>query len=385
MKKNSRTVIPILNKPEVEVHHMKIAGRVQDIDVSGIRKLFESAGPDSLNLGLGQPDFDTPLHIKEAAIRAIREGKTGYTNNTGIIELRTAIVDKLKRENGVGYDPEQVIVTAGASEALHIIMQAVVNEGDRVLLSDPGFVSYAALATIAGGRPEGVPLDKGLHIDVEKAKSLMDGARLFVLNSPANPTGMVESRENIRALVEYAGDAGVTVISDEVYEHFIYGREHLSAAKFGEDVITINAVSKTYAMTGWRLGFLAAPKDYITPCVKVHQYCQACATSISQYAALAAYTGDQAAVGVMRKEYEVRRDLVYDGFTKMGIGFPKPEGAFYAFVPMEKALTDRVLERGVVIVPGSAFGKNAPGYARLSYSASRDTLNKALERIRSVL
>jgi aspartate aminotransferase len=364
---------------------MKMAGRVKDIDVSGIRKLFESAGPDSLNLGLGQPDFDTPGHIKEAAIRAIREGKTGYTNNTGIIELRTAVTDKLKRENGLVYDPEQVIVTAGASEALHIIMQATVETGDRVLLADPGFVSYAALASIAGGRPEGVPLDKGLHIDIEKAKTLMDGARLFVLNSPANPTGMVESRDTIRALVEYAMDAGTTVISDEVYEHFIYGKEHVSAALFGDDVITINAVSKTYAMTGWRLGYLAAPQEYITPCVKVHQYCQACATSISQYAAVAAYNGDQAMVGTMRKEYEARRDLVCAGFERMGIMFPKPEGAFYAFVPMGSSLVERVLGKGVVIVPGSAFGKNAPGYARLSYSASRETLQKALDRIQSVL
>ena len=364
---------------------MKLAGRVRDIDVSGIRKLFESAGPDSINLGLGQPDFITPDHIREAAIQAIRDGKTGYTNNTGIDELRNAITDKLKRENNLTYSPGQVIVTAGASEALHIVMEALVESGDRVLLADPGFVSYAALATIAGGLPEGVPLDEGLHIDVEKAKALMDGARLFILNSPANPTGMVESPETIRSLVEYAMDAGVTVISDEVYEHFIYGPNHVSAALFGDDVITINAASKTYAMTGWRLGYLAAPEEYITPCVKVHQYCQACATSISQYAALAAYTGDQGPVAAMRDEYEARRDIVWNGFRQMGIDFPKPEGAFYAFVPMGLPLVERVLASGVVIVPGNAFGKNAPGYARLSYSASRDTLEKALARIQSVI
>ncbi|HVP95005.1 MAG TPA: pyridoxal phosphate-dependent aminotransferase [Methanoregulaceae archaeon] len=364
---------------------MKLAGRVQDIDVSGIRKLFESAGPGSINLGLGQPDFDTPDHIREAAILAIREGKTGYTNNTGIIELREAITGKLKRENDLVYSPEQVIVTAGASEALHIVMQATVGDGDRVLLADPGFVSYAALATIAGGRPEGVPLDKNLHIDVEKAKAMMDGARLFILNSPANPTGMVENRESIRSLVEYAMDAGVTVVSDEVYEHFIYGVEHVSPARFGDDVITINAASKTYAMTGWRLGFLAAPEEYVTPCLKVHQYCQACATSISQYAALAAYTGDQGPVAAMRREYEARRDLIWEGFRQMGIGFPKPEGAFYAFVPMGLPMVERVIASGVVIVPGSAFGKNARDYARLSYSASRETLEKALVRIRSVI
>ncbi len=364
---------------------MKIAGRVKDIEVSGIRKLFESAGPGSINLGLGQPDFDTPDHIKEAAIQAIRDGKTGYTNNTGIIELREAICEKFRRENRLSYTPDQVIVTAGASEALHLIMQALVETGDRVLFADPGFVSYAALASIAGGRPEGVPLDSALHLDVEKAKEVMDGARLFVLNSPANPTGAVENKETIRDIVEYAMDAGVTIVSDEVYEHFIYGKEHISAAAFGDDVITVNAVSKTYAMTGWRLGFLAAPDEYITPCVKVHQYCQACATSISQYASLAAYTGDQSAVAAMHKEYEARRDLVYHGFKSMGINFPIPEGAFYAFVPMDQALISRVLSKGVVIVPGSAFGKNAPDYARLSYAAPRKTLEEAIQRIQSAL
>ena len=213
----------------------------------------------------------------------------------------------------------------------------------------------------------------------------MDGARLFVLNSPANPTGAVENKETIRDIVEYAMDAGVTIVSDEVYEHFIYGQEHISAASFGDDVITVNAVSKTYAMTGWRLGFLAAPEEYITPCVKVHQYCQACATSISQYASLAAYTGDQSPVAAMHKEYQARRDLIYNGFKSMGIDFPIPEGAFYAFVPMDQALISRVLSKGVVIVPGSAFGKNAPDYARLSYAAPRKTLEEAIQRIQAAL
>ena len=249
----------------------QFASRVAGIEISGIRRIFEAAGPDSINLGLGQPDFDTPEHIKEAAITAIREGKTGYTTNNGIPELRTAICKKFKSENGLSYEPDQVIVTAGASEALHIVMQALVDTGDRVLCQDPGFVSYAALAMLTGGSPVSVPLDARFHIDVERAKELMDGARLFVLNSPANPTGAVESRESIKALVEYAADAGVTIVSDEVYEHFIYGKKHWSAAQFGDNVITINATSKTYAMTGWRLGYLAASADVIGQCIKVHQ------------------------------------------------------------------------------------------------------------------
>lgn len=359
----------------------RFAERVRKIEISGIRRMFEGAGEDAINLGLGQPDFPTPEHVREAGVRAIRDGLTGYTMNAGVPELREAISEKFRRENGLQYDPDQVIVTAGASEALHIAMQALVGRGDRVLVTDPGFVSYAALAALAGGRTEGVPLDVTFHIDVEAAKEQMDGARLFVLNSPTNPTGMVESEESIRALVEYAADAGVTVVSDEVYEHFTYGKPHVSAARFGDDVVTINATSKTYSMTGWRLGYMAAPKPVIEECIKVHQYCQACATSISQYAALAALTGDQTPVQKMREEYRRRRDLVYKGLADLGLSFPMPEGAFYAFVPMGEALFKRILAKGVIIVPGTAFGRRAPEYARLSYAASQDDLRRALGRI----
>jgi aspartate aminotransferase len=364
---------------------LRCANRCLGIEISGIRKLFEAAGPDSINMGLGQPDFDTPEHVKEGAIRAIREGKTGYTSNMGIPELREALVEKFSRENSLAYSPDQIIVTAGASEALHLIMHALVEPGDRVLLADPGFVSYGALAVLAGGVPEGVPLDSRLRIDVEAAKEKMDRARLFVLNSPGNPTGAVEPRESIRALVEYGDDRGVTIVSDEVYEHFIYGPKHWSAARFGEDVITVNAASKTYAMTGWRLGYLAGPKEYVEQCLKVHQYCQACATSISQYAALTAYTGPQECVRVMRQEYLYRRDYLYRELTRMGFSFPEPEGAFYMFVPMKRSLIGKILERGVVIVPGEAFGCLAPDYARMSYATSRKNLETAVERIQEAL
>jgi aspartate aminotransferase len=364
---------------------IRFSERVAGIEISGIRKIFEAAGPDSINLGLGQPDFDTPQHIKDAAVKAIQEGKTGYTTNNGIPELRNAISRKFKNENGIKYHPDQLIVTAGASEALHIVMQALVNPGDRVLCPDPGFVSYASLALLAGGKPVSVPLTKTLHVDVEAAKKLMDKAKLFVLNSPGNPTGAVESKESIRAIVEYAADKGVTVVSDEVYEHFIYGKKHFSAALFGDNVITINATSKTYAMTGWRLGYLAASPEIVGQCLKVHQYCQACATSISQYAAVAAYEGDQSAVKVMRDEYEARRDLIWDGLAKMGFDFPKPEGAFYTFVPMKPALTQKIIASGVIAVPGSAFGVNAPEYTRFSYATSRQNIMTALERIEKLV
>lgn len=363
----------------------RYAARVRSVEMSGIRKLFDAGGPDAINLGIGQPDFDTPDHIKEAAIAAIRAGKTGYTANAGIPELREAICAKFERENDLAFRPEQILVTAGGSEALHLVMEALVDPGDRVLITDPGFVSYAALAAFAGGRPEGVPLDETLHIDVEQAKEQMDGARLFVLNSPANPTGAVESEESIRALVEYGNDRGVTIVSDEVYEHFVYEKAHVSAAHFGDDVITVNAASKTYAMTGWRVGYIAAPEDYIPECLKVHQYAQACATSISQYAALAAYTGDQGPVKQMREEYRARRDLLYEGLSSLGFEFPRPEGAFYAFVPMGRNLIQKAIEDGVIIVPGEAFGSKAPDYARFSYATSRENLSRAVGRLQALV
>ena len=204
------------------------------------------------------------------------------------------------------------------------------------LCPNTGFVSYAALATLAGGRPISVPLTRDLHIDVEKAKTLMDGARILMLNSPANPTGSVESKESIKALVEYADDAGVTVISDEVYEHFIYGKKHWSAARFGENVVTINAASKTYAMTGWRLGYLAAQEEIVAECVKVHQYCQACATSISQYAAYCRLHRRSAPGKIVRDEYRERRNIICKGLANLGFKFSVPEGAFYLFVPMKR-------------------------------------------------
>ena len=362
----------------------RISRRVQEVEMSGIRKFFQQARPDAINLGIGQPDFPTPDHIKDAAIDAINGNLTGYTFNTGVLELREAICTKFATENAITYTPDQVIVTAGAGEALFIAMTTLVDEGDRVLFADPGFVSYEACAVLAGGRPDGIALDGTLRLDVEVCKEKMDGAKVFVLNSPANPTGTVEDTETIRAIVEYAADAGVTVISDEVYEHFIYEKEHASAARFGENVVTVNATSKTYAMTGWRLGYMAAPEEIVGQAIKVHQYCQTCATSISQYAALAAYKGGNDCVQVMKDEYRERRDLLYDGLARLGFDFPKPEGAFYMFVPMERALFQAIIDAGVVIIPGDAFGANADNYGRFSYASSRENIAEALKRIATV-
>lgn len=363
----------------------KISKRAQSIEMSGIRKFFQAAKPGSINMTLGQPDFVTPDHIRNAAIQAIEEGKTGYTFNAGLPELREALSEKFKNENNLNYTPDQIIVTAGAGEGLFIAIQSLVETGDRVLLTDPGFVSYEACIQFAGGKPDFVPLKKDLHIQEEVLYEKLDGARLLILNSPSNPTGVVESKDTIRSITEAAMDAGVTVLSDEVYEHIIYDTVHASAGNFGDDVITVNAASKTYAMTGWRLGYIAGPPEYMEECLKVHQYCQTCATSISQYAGVAAYTGDQSCVKMMRDEYKARRDILFSGFHDMGVNFPKPEGAFYAFVPLGKERTQKVMDAGVIIVPGDAFGPSGAEYARFSYATSRDNIKAAIERMRPVL
>ena len=257
--------------------------RVQGINISGIRKMFEGAGPGAINLGLGQPDFDTPQHIKDAAIKAIDEGFTAYTVNMGIPELREALSGKFKRENRLDYTPGEIMITSGASEALHLAIEALCGKGDEVLVPDPGFVSYSALTVLADATPVGVPLGERLRYDPETLKEYITGrTRAIVLNSPSNPTGTIQTKAEVKAIAEIAEDKGITIISDEVYEHFIYDGEHVSPGQFSDNVITVNAASKTYAMTGWRIGYIAARPEYTEQMIKVHQYVQACACSVSR-------------------------------------------------------------------------------------------------------
>jgi aspartate aminotransferase len=364
------------------------AKRVTSIDISGIRKMFESAAPGSINMGLGQPDFDTPENIKNAAIKALADGMTGYTNNAGIDELRAAVADKLKKENGFSVEPSNVLITAGGSGALHASIMSLIEDGQKVVFNNPGFVSYGSLATLAGGVPDPVPLRPDLHLDVEALKEHFSDkkTKVMVLNSPANPTGAVETKETIKAVVESAADYGVTVLSDEVYEKFCYGdAKFVSAALFGDNVVTINAASKTYAMTGWRIGFMAASKEIIDQAVKVQQYSLACPTSIAQYAALEAYTGDQSSIGVMKKEYEARRNLIINGLRDLGISVSMPEGAFYAFPKLDLDTVMKIVAGGVIITPGAAFGSNGAGYARMSYATSQKNILIALDRIRKAV
>jgi len=367
---------------------MKFSRRVQHIDISGIRKAFEAAGSDAINLGLGQPDFDTPEHIKHAAIRAIKDGFTGYTENKGTLELREAVTEKFRRENKINTAPDQIIVTAGASEALHLALQAIIEQGDEVLIPDPGFVSYNALTRIAEGKPVSLPLSKNCTVTPGKmAEQITPHTRALIINSPANPTGAVQTEEETRGICELAEDYNLTIISDEVYEHLIYEGKHVSPAQYTDNVITINATSKTYAMTGWRIGYTTAPSEVIEEMIKIHQYAQACATSISQKAALAALTGPQDCIREMREEFKIRRDILTTALQEMNIECTRPKGAFYTFPKITNAekVVQQLLQRGVITTPGTAFGRRGSEHIRFSYATTQENIQKAVSIMREIL
>ncbi len=363
-------------------HMTTFSDRVERISISGIREVFEAAGADAINLGLGQPDFPTPEHARRAAIDAIEAGDTdAYTGNKGIEALREAIADKHARDQGIEVAPGDVIATAGGSEALHLAMEAHVDAGQEVLIPDPGFVAYDALTKLAGGEPVPVPLREDLTIDPAAIEAaITDDTAAFVVNSPGNPTGTVSSEEDVREFARIAREHDVLCISDEVYEHFVFDGEHRSPIEFERDnVVVVNAASKAYSMTGWRLGWVTGASDRIERMLRVHQYVQACASAPAQYAAEAALSGPQGVVDEMRAAYERRRDLVVDGLADAGLECPTPQGAFYAMPRVPEGFVDECIERGVVVVPGEAFGEHGAGHARISYATGEDDLAAALD------
>jgi aspartate aminotransferase len=359
------------------------SSRVEHVSISGIREVFEAAGDDAINLGLGQPDFPTPEHAREAAVEAIRAGDTdAYTSNKGTRELREAIAAKHARDNGLDVDPEDVIATAGGSEALHIALEAHVDAGQEVVIPDPGFVSYKALTHLAGGEPEPVALREDLTLSPAAVEdAVTDDTAAFVVNSPANPTGAVQSPEDMREFARIADEHDVLCISDEVYEYQIFEGEHRSPMEFAEsdNVVLVNACSKAYSMTGWRLGWVTASTDRIERMLRVHQYAQACASAPAQYAAEAALTGPQEPVAEMREAFQQRRDVLLAGLAEMGLECPTPQGAFYAMPKVPDGWVDEVIDRGVVVVPGEAFGAAGEGYARISYATDIETIEAALD------
>ncbi|MFB6124967.1 MAG: pyridoxal phosphate-dependent aminotransferase [Halanaeroarchaeum sp.] len=374
---------------------MNYAARVERVEpsatlaVSNLAKQLEADGVDVVDLSVGEPDFDTPQHIKDAANGSLAAGDTGYAPSNGIPALRSAIAEKLQAD-GMAYEADNVIVTPGAKQALYETFQAVVDEGDEVVLLDPAWVSYEAQAKLAGAgltrvdlSPYGFQLEPALD-DLSAAVS--DDTELLVVNSPNNPTGAVYSRAAMEGVRDLAVDHDVTVVADEIYQHINYGREHVSLSTLDdmfERTITINGFSKAYAMTGWRLGYLAAPGGLVGQAGKVQSHSVSSAVNFVQHAGVAAMEETTDEIAEMVGAFEERRDLLLDLFAEHDADVPHPDGAFYMMVPVDEDdqawCTEALEEAHVATVPGSAFG--APGYARLSYAASKDRLREAVDRL----
>ena len=368
---------------------VEIANRVKSIDLSQIRKMFEAAGEDSINLGIGEPDFDIPENVKLAIKQALDEGETHYTPNNGYIELREAIVDKFEKENKIKKDVNDIMVTAGASEALYVCAQALFNKGDNILIPNPGFLAYSSYAKLTESNSVEVTasFENGFKLTVEDVQEKIDDkTKALILNSPSNPTGAVMDKEDIKGIADLATDHDFMIIADEIYEKIIYGKKHYSAGAYSDNVITINGFSKTYAMTGLRIAYMAGNEAITEELLKIHQYCIACASSISQKAAYAALTGPQNAVNDMVNEFARRRDLIVSSLNDMGYECTDCDGAFYAFPKVERPqeFVQKAAEAGVISVPGSAFGSLGEEHVRMSYANSYENIEKAMDILREL-
>ena len=364
------------------------------IRMGQIAEQLRAEGKSVLNFTLGEPDFSTPEHICAAAKEAMDRGYTHYTSSAGIPELREAIAQKIRAENKVAAQAENVIVTPGGKQAIYEVMMSFLDDGDEVLLLDPVWVSFEAAAKLAGGTPRWVTrLENKLTYEaLETASS--ERTKLIVINSPNNPAGYVLSDRELRTVAEFARERDLLVLSDEIYEKIIYGRTHTSIGSFDgmhERTIMINGFSKTYAMTGWRIGYAVAPLGLLKEMIKVQQHTVSCAASISQYAALAALRSPQDCVWDMAAEFRRRRDVIVKRLNEIGLLCVNPEGAFYAFVCApghgdDVQFTERLLtEAHIVVTPGSAFGEAGRGYVRFSFAASMANIVEAMDRLERLL
>jgi len=383
---------------------MALSDRLELVNPSEIRKLFDLAqGVEGLiSLGIGEPDFDTPEHIKEYAKEALDKGMTHYSPNAGIMMLREAVAWKLKEQNGIEADPKsEIMITVGANQAFIMGFAAFLKEGEEVLIPSPMFVSYAPTVILAGGKPVEVPTyeENEFRLSVDDLeKYVSEKTRALIINSPNNPTGAVLTKKDLEEIADFAVEHDLIVLSDEVYEHFVYDgiRNHSIASLDGmfERTITLNGFSKTFAMTGWRLGFVAAPAWIIEKMTRFQMYNATCPVTFAQYAAAKALRDERSwkAVEEMRKEYDRRRNLVWKRLNEMGLPTVKPKGAFYIFPRIkDTGLTDKefselmLKEARVAVVPGSAFGKAGEGYIRISYATAYEQLEEAMDRMEKVL
>jgi aspartate aminotransferase len=359
------------------------AKRTKSIELSQVRKMFEITNPDAINLGIGEPDFDVPENIKQAMKDSIDDNETHYTPNKGYIELREEIVKKFKNDNGIKTNTDNIIVTVGASEALFMCAQAFIEKGDEVILPNPSFLSYEACINLAGGTI--VPVDCKMENEFklkadDVAEKITKDTKAIMLNSPSNPTGAVMEKEDIKAIADLSIDHNFMIISDEIYEKIIYDKIHCSPAKYSDNVITINGFSKTYAMTGLRIGYLTANDEHCEELFKVHQNSIACANSTAQKGAYEALTGPQDEVVKMVGEFKRRRDLIVGRLNEMGYETVNAEGAFYVFPKIEdENFVQKAADAGVITVPGFAFGSNGKNHIRMSYANSYENIEKAMD------
>jgi len=375
-----------------------VSERIASVPPSGIRRFFDIAATmeDVISLGIGEPDFVTPEPIVRAGIEALKRGETHYTSNSGLMELRRAIAEHLDRLYGQTYNPaSEILITVGVSEALYLACAAILDPGDEVIIPEPCFVSYAPEVTFAGGVPVMVPTtpENEWQVTGEAIEAAVtERTKALLLGYPNNPTGAVMSRERLNEIAAVVKRYDLLVISDELYDRLVYDVEHVcfpSLPGMYSRTILLMGFSKAYAMTGWRIGYAAAPAEILGMMRKIHQYTIMCAPTVSQYAALAALEEGEPYVQEMRAEYNRRRRLIVDGLNEIGLTCSEPQGAFYAFPSIavtgmdENEFAERLLrEERVAVVPGSAFGEAGKGHVRCSYATAYEQIEEALERIR---
>ena len=374
-----------------------LSDKVQNIKPSGIRKFFDivSEMKDAISLGVGEPDFETPWHIRDEGIYAFEKGRTFYTSNSGLLPLRQEISNYIKRTQTVTYNPQnEILVTVGGSEAIDIGLRALLNDGDEVIIPQPSYVSYAPCSYLAGGKNVFINLKAGNEFRLtpqELENAITDKTKVLILPYPNNPTGAIMERKNLEEVAQVIKKHDIFVISDEIYSELTYKGTHVSIVSLDgmkERTLLINGFSKSYAMTGWRLGYCCGPDWLIKQMTKIHQYAIMCAPTISQYAAVEALKNGDDDVKMMRESYNQRRRFLMDAFKKMRLECFEPYGAFYVFpcikefgMTSEEFATKFLQEEKVAAVPGTAFGDSGEGYLRISYAYSLEKLKIAMERL----
>ena len=375
-----------------------LSDKVIDIKPSGIRKFFDIVQDmdDVISLGVGEPDFDTPWHIRDEGIYSLEKGRTFYTSNSGLKDLKQEVSNYVKRTQGITYDQaSQVFITVGGSEAIDLAMRAMVNPGDEVLIPQPSYVSYEPCAILADAVPVIINLKEENEFRLtakELEDSITDKTKILVLPFPNNPTGAIMEKSDLEAIAKVILEHDLYVISDEIYSELTYKEKHVSIISIpgmAERTIYINGFSKAYAMTGWRLGYACGPANIIRQMIKIHQFAIMCAPTTSQYAGVEALRNGDEDVAVMRKEYDRRRKYLLHEFNKIGIDCFEPYGAFYVFPNIKKFglssddFAMQLLEKErLAVVPGTAFGDCGEGFIRISYAYSLEDLKKALERLK---